>query len=242
MGVCPATRKLEPNSGGRTPGSQTPGVPAPRQPTTVGHRGLPPWHSTSSWTECEKCRKMRRNTFPDVAAWAQGRPHPRKKCTCGNSTVFSTVCTHELLELVAAVHKSVDHLQTFSALPDTGRCTTPGASNNLTQKTALRDLRFSAEFALCVPFSVAQLEVQQSGDVLNLRHHLTVDRQGLLELEQHDHKDVNHRSPEQHGYLVHDLLGSVERARRPVFIYRNGLAVSPSGRSHWVCRVPDFHQ
>ena len=32
------------NSGDRTPGSQTPGVPAtssPRQPTTVGRRGLP---------------------------------------------------------------------------------------------------------------------------------------------------------------------------------------------------------
>ena len=27
-GVCPATRTLTPNSGGRTPGSQTPGVPA----------------------------------------------------------------------------------------------------------------------------------------------------------------------------------------------------------------------
>ena len=53
IGVCPAMRKLAPNLGGRTPGSQTPGVPAtsgPRQPTTVGHRGL------SRGTESETCR------------------------------------------------------------------------------------------------------------------------------------------------------------------------------------------
>ena len=43
-----------PNSGGRTPGSQTPGVPATR-------------HSTSSWTECEKCLKNEAKIpIPDV--------------------------------------------------------------------------------------------------------------------------------------------------------------------------------
>ena len=31
-GVCPTTRTLAPNSGGRTPGSQTPGVPATPSP------------------------------------------------------------------------------------------------------------------------------------------------------------------------------------------------------------------
>ena len=41
----PYRRSHAPNSGDRTPGGQTPGVPAtlsPRQPTLVGHRGLPP--------------------------------------------------------------------------------------------------------------------------------------------------------------------------------------------------------
>ena len=65
---------------------------------------------------------------------AQGRPQPRKNCTCRNSKVFSTICTPELLELVAAVHRSVDHLQTISALPGTGRCTTTGASTTSLKK------------------------------------------------------------------------------------------------------------
>ena len=36
------------NSGDRTPGSTTPGVPVTPEP----------WHSTSKWTECEKRREM----------------------------------------------------------------------------------------------------------------------------------------------------------------------------------------
>ena len=39
MCVCPYIPAHAPNSGGRTPGSQTPGVPATR-------------HSTSKWTAC----------------------------------------------------------------------------------------------------------------------------------------------------------------------------------------------
>ena len=39
--------------------------------------------------------------LPDVPA--HGRPQPRQNCTCGTSTL-------ELLEIVGAAHKSVDHL------------------------------------------------------------------------------------------------------------------------------------
>ena len=64
---------------------------------------------------------------------------------------------------------------------------------NLSLPSAVES-RFSAQFALCVPVSVAQLEVQKYVE-RNLRHHLTVDRPELLEFELHDHKDVHNRSP-----------------------------------------------
>ena len=68
-------------------------------------------------------------------------------------------------------------------------------SGILPPRPALWNLRFSAQFALCVPISASQLECPLSVDELNLRHHLTVDRQGLLEHGLRDHGDVHNRSP-----------------------------------------------
>ena len=78
----------------------------------------------------------------------------------------------------------------------TGRCMF--ARTSTTKHTVHWNLRCSAQFALCVPISVAQLEARQSVDELNQRHLHVLERQGLLELELHDHRDVNHRSPEAH--------------------------------------------
>ena len=65
-------------------------------------------------------------------------------------------------------------------------------------------------------------------DELNLMRLHILD-EGLLEHVANDHRDVHNRSP--------DAPQSC-----PVFIYRPGLAVSPSGRVHWVRCVPDSHQ
>ena len=50
---------------------------------------------------------------------------------------------------------------------------------------------------MCVPISASQLECPQSVDELNLRHLHVRDRPELLELELHDHKDVQNRSPKR---------------------------------------------
>ena len=53
-----------PNWGGRTPRSQTHGVPATPEPSTNNNcwpSRAEKWALTSSWTECEKCLKMRQN-------------------------------------------------------------------------------------------------------------------------------------------------------------------------------------
>ena len=48
----------------------------------------------------------------------------------------------------------------------------------------------SAQFALCVPVSVHNRDVQHSGDEQNLRH-FYINRHGLLELALHVHGDVH---------------------------------------------------
>ena len=80
-------------------------------------------------------------------------------------------------------------------------------------------------------------EDQKSDDELNLRHIPRQVRLGLLELQLREHRDVTHQNL---------LLGSVAlpsaSPRRPVFVYRPGLAVNPPGRCHWTWDVPPIHQ
>ena len=59
--------------------------------------------------------------------------------------------------------------------------------------TAVWNLRNSAQCALCKPVSVAQQEVQESVEKLNLRHLHVLERQRLQEHALHDDRDVRDR-------------------------------------------------
>ena len=72
-GVCPATRTLAPNSGGRTPGSKLPASPPPVEPSTTKNssssraRKLTPWRSTpEKWRSAKNAAFHGKNLIPDV--------------------------------------------------------------------------------------------------------------------------------------------------------------------------------
>ena len=119
--------------------------PSPRQPTTVGGRGLPKTHhpenrhSTSGWAECEKWRKIRlkpslkfcrRTNLRNLNGRTRQLEHRRRCMSAGTSTTKS--CT----------------VWTIGA----GRGTTTGASTAIPKNCTVESL---GQFAQCVPVSVA---------------------------------------------------------------------------------------
>ena len=114
-----------PNSGGRTPGSQTPGVPAT-------------WASTSGWTEAEKCHKT-----------AAEAPHRSHKAENNRQTLHSLHCAYQTLLRKRNVLKRRDELKLRTSI-QTSRCVITMTSNSKNSTLqALRNLQPSAQFALC---------------------------------------------------------------------------------------------
>ena len=126
--VCPYDIAAHaPNWGGRTPGSQTPGVPATlglnvqmdggRKMLQNCSKNTPPQHLNITTMNESEAPPGRAGT---VAARPQRRPQPQRYCTCGTSRQFSALSGHPGLSLHNDRHVKHDmrlQLRNLSGLP-----------------------------------------------------------------------------------------------------------------------------
>ena len=208
-----------PNSGERTPGSQTPGVPVTPEPSMT---------KTSSSSRAHLALNVRMDGSAKNGVTPSHR-HKRKlstgtvgtlsvNCKCRTLAVFCTVTTNTCRCTKTGMSTSSSKNWTRRRPAQQGhrppcqrtatahcRCTKNGDVNNL------EELHLEREGLHCGYLSQRHDWNVRHSDELDLRHLQVLVRHGLQELELYDHRDVHNGDNENRSIALYGIWGSLGR-------------------------------